>query len=180
MTSARAGAAEACPSGAVADQTPAAETEKAAQRLAQLCDKPVEVLSAADEFTKVTALPSGTFTFESSIEPERVERSGQWLDVDTNLEPGADGRLHPRAAADVTFSRGGDGPFVVLRGGGADFSLSWSGTLPPGEVSEDRVTYKNVYPDVDLVARALPGGFSHVLVVRTAEAASLPASRAGG
>ncbi|MFB9363215.1 LamG domain-containing protein [Actinoplanes nipponensis] len=169
--------AAACPSGVAADAAPVAASEASAQRLAAACDKPVEVLAEANETTRVVALPSGSFSFETYAEPQRVERAGRWIDLDTGLAQGADGRLRPRAAADVTFSAGGAGPFATLREGGSDFSLSWPTALPAGVVSGDTVTYPNVFPDVDLVARALAGGFSHVLVVRTAAAAANPAVR---
>ncbi|WP_412748687.1 LamG-like jellyroll fold domain-containing protein [Krasilnikovia sp. M28-CT-15] len=168
----------ACPAGVAADQAPTAQTEASAQRLAVACAKPVEVLAGADETTKVMALPSGDFTLDSYLEPQRVKRGDRWLDLDTRLEKAADGRYRPRAAADVSFSAGGGtAPFATYREGGADFTLSWPTVLPPGVVSGDSVTYPNVYPDVDLVVRAVAGGFSHVLVVRTPEAAANPAVR---
>ncbi|MFE2612777.1 LamG-like jellyroll fold domain-containing protein [Micromonospora chalcea] len=163
-----------CPSGVVAESEPAAETEAAAQRLAELCDKPVEVLAEADETTKVVALPSGDFSLETYLEPQRVERGDRWIALDTNLERGADGRFRPRAAADVSFSAGGTGPLATYREGGADFTLTWPAPLPAGVVREDSVTYPEVHPGVDLVVRAVPGGFSHVLVVKSAQAAANP------
>ncbi|MBQ1061546.1 LamG-like jellyroll fold domain-containing protein [Micromonospora chalcea] len=166
-----------CPSGVVAESEPAAETEAAAQRLAELCDKPVEVLAEADETTKVVALPSGDFSMETYLEPQRVERNDRWIALDTNLERGADGRFRPRAAADVSFSTGGTGPLATYREGGADFTLTWPAPLPAGVVREDSVTYPEVHPGVDLVVRAVPGGFSHVLVVKNAEAAANPEVR---
>src|SRR5688500_17075144 len=155
-----AAAQAACPSGVAADQAPAAETEATAQRLAELCDKPVEVLAEASETTKVLALPSGNFSLESYMEPQRVERDDRWVDLDTRLQRGDDGRLRPRAAADVSFSAGGTVPLATYREGGAAFSLTWPTALPAGVVSEVAVTYPNVYPDTDLVVRAVAGGFS--------------------
>ncbi len=169
--------AAACPSGVAAEQDPAAETEAAAQRLAELCDKPVEVLAEADETTKVLALPNGNFSLESYVEPQRVERGNRWVALDTRLERGTDGRLRPRAASEVSFSAGGAGPLATYREGGADFTLTWPDALPTGVVRDDAVTYPEVYPDVDLVVRAVPGGFSHVLVVKSAVAAANPKVR---
>jgi hypothetical protein len=169
--------ASACPSGVAADPAPAAANEASAGRLATLCGKPIEVLAEASETTKVLAQPSGAFTLESYLEPQRVERDARWIDLDTNLERRADGRLRPRAAADVSFSAGGTGPVATYREGGADFTLTWPAALPAGVVSGDSVTYPEVYPGADLVVRAVAGGFSHVLVVKTAEAAANPAVR---
>ncbi len=81
------------------------------------------------------------------------------------------------SAADVAFSLGGDGPFARMADAGADFSLAWPARLPKGTVDGDTVTYPEVYPGVDLVVRAERGGFSHLLVVKTAEAARNPAVR---
>ncbi len=170
-------AGAACPADVAADTTPVSTSEESARRLAILCAKPVEVLDGASPTTRVTALPSGTFQLESSIEPERVQRSGEWVDIDTDLVTGDDGQIRPAAAADVTFSAGGAGPFATMRDGGADFSLSWPTPLPRGVVAGDTVTYPGVHPDVDLVVRATPGGFSHVLVVKSAQAAANPAVR---
>ncbi|MET0416350.1 MAG: hypothetical protein ABW022_10050, partial [Actinoplanes sp.] len=167
----------ACPTGVAAEQEPAAETEAAAQRLAELCAKPVEVLAEANETTKVLAQPDGNFSLESYLEPQRVERGDRWVPLDTTLERSADGRFRPRAAADVSFSAGGTGPLATYREGGADFTLTWPEALPAGVVSEDAVTYPEVHPGADLVVRAVPGGFSHVLVVKNAEAAANPEVR---
>ncbi|MFI7027044.1 hypothetical protein ACIBMZ_30545 [Micromonospora sp. NPDC049900] len=160
-----------------AENEPAAETEAAAKHLAELCDKPVEVLDEADETTKVVALPSGDFALETYLEPQRVKRDDRWIALDTNLERGADGRFRPRAAADVSFSAGGTGPLATYREGGADFTLTWPAPLPFGVVRGDSVTYPEVHPGADLVVRAVPGGFSHVLVVKNAEAAANPEVR---
>lgn len=167
----------ACPAGVAADATPVSTSEEAARKLAILCAKPVEVLDGASPTTRVTALPSGAFELESSVEPQRVQRSGEWVDIDTDLVPAGDRLFRPAAAADVTFSAGGDGPFATMREGGADFSLSWPAPLPDGVVTGDTVTYPGVHPDVDLVVRATPAGFSHVLVVRSAKAAQNAAVR---
>ncbi|MFJ9151284.1 hypothetical protein ACIRP7_25250 [Streptomyces sp. NPDC102270] len=55
----------------------------------------------------VTARPDGTFTVEFDPEPVRVHQASGWVPVDTGLTIAADGRLTPKAAADVTFSGGG-------------------------------------------------------------------------
>lgn len=142
------------------------------------CGVEVEVLAKASETTKVLAQPSGEFVFESSSEPQWAQQGGSWVDVDTTLVVGADGRVRPVAStADVVFSSGGAGPFATMRGAGAEFSLGWPTPLPQGVVQGDTITYPDVYPDVDLVVRAERGGFSHLLVVGTAEAAQNPAVR---
>lgn len=168
----------ACPKSVSEAANPTAASEDRAVRLAIACRKPIEVLSRATETTRLTALPSGTLSFEATATPTRVQKAGLWRAIDPRLTVGADGKLRPVATAgDVVFSPGGDGPFASISGRGADFTLAWPTTLPPGVVSGDSVTYPNVYPDVDLVVRATSGGFSHVLVVKTAAAAANAAVR---
>ncbi|MEE6263555.1 LamG domain-containing protein [Plantactinospora sonchi] len=167
-----------CPAPAVGGNVPSAGSERAAQTLAATCGVEVEVLAQASETTRVLAQPSGDFVFESWSEPQRAQRDGSWVSVDTTLVVGADGLVRPVAStADVVFSPGGAGPFATMRGAGAEFSLGWPAPLPPGVVVGDTITYPDVYPDVDLVVRAERGGFSHLLVVGSAEAASNPAVR---
>ncbi|MFG2064609.1 LamG domain-containing protein [Micromonospora sp. NPDC048871] len=155
-----------------------ASSERAAQALAASCETEVEVLAAASETTKVFAQPSGDFAFESWVEPQWVEQDGAWAEIDTTLEAGADGLIRPVAStAEVVFSAGGTGPFATMTGAGATFSLGWPDALPPGVITDDTITYPNVYPDVDLVVRAERGGFSHLLVVKSAAAAANPLVR---
>jgi len=170
--SASAQGADNCPAPGADDRNPSAGSEAAAQSLAETCGVEVEVLAKASETTRVLAQPSGDLVFESWSEPQWAHQNGSWVDVDTTLVVGADGRVRPVAStADVVFSPGGTGPFATMRGAGAEFSLGWPTPLPQGVVQGDTITYPNVYPDVDLVVRAERGGFSHLLVVGAAEAA---------
>ena len=123
------------------------------------------------------AQPDGDLAFESWAEPQWVERDGEWVDIDTSLSVGDDGLIRPAAAADVVFSAGGSAPFATMSGSGAEFSLSWLGTLPNGIIDGDSVVYPEVYDGVDLVVRAERKGFSHLLVVKTPKAAKNPAVR---
>ncbi|MEU7976111.1 LamG domain-containing protein [Micromonospora sp. NPDC049089] len=155
-----------------------APSENAAISLARTCETAVEVLAAASETTKVFAQPSGELTLESWAEPQWAKVGSRWRGIDTTLVVGGDGRVRPVAStADVVFSQGGQGPFATMTGAGADFSLGWPSALPQGVIHGDTITYPNVYPDVDLVVRAERGGFSHLLVVKSAVAAKNPAVR---
>ncbi|MEU8264549.1 LamG domain-containing protein [Micromonospora sp. NPDC048999] len=175
---AAADAADRCAAVVEGREAPTAASETEAQALASACNVAVEALAGASETTKVFAQPSGEFSFESWAEPQWTKRDGRWRDIDTTLVAGADGLVRPVAStADVVFSRGGNGPFATMTGAGADFSLGWPSALPAGVISGDTITYPNVYADVDLVVRAERGGFSHLLVVKTAEAAKNPSVR---
>ncbi|MFJ6199464.1 LamG-like jellyroll fold domain-containing protein [Micromonospora sp. NPDC092111] len=125
------------------------------------------------------AQPDGHLQFESAVVPQRTRRAdGAWADVDLTLQQGEDGLLRPTASvADVAFSGGGDVPMVTLTRSGQEFQLSWSGSLPHPAVSGDSATYRDVLPEVDLVLRATHTGFTHVLVVRSADAAADSALR---
>lgn len=80
-----------------------------------------------------------------------------------------------RHLADMSFSAGGDGPVAVTSIDGKELAFSLPFTLPAPSVNGDTLTYPDVLPDVDLVVRATAEAFSEVLVVKTAEAAALPA-----
>lgn len=50
--------------------------------------------------------------------------------------------------------------------------MSWPGTLHAPTVTEDSATYAEVLPGVDLTVRATDVGFTHTLVIKSAEAAA--------
>ncbi|MGW7306321.1 DNRLRE domain-containing protein [Streptomyces sp. NPDC054835] len=57
---------------------------------------------------------------------------------------------------------------------GHELVVSWPGPLPEPVVNGPRALYENVRPGIDLVLTARDSGYSHVLVVHTAEAAKDP------
>lgn len=155
----------------------AATDAVSANRLAAATDSRVEVLADRTEYAQLFAEPTGQFTYESAVVPQRVHRAdGSWADVDLSLVAGIDGAIRPRAsAADVRFSAGGSGPLATLVRDSKSLTLSWPlGDLPVPSISGDSATYSNVLPDVDLVVRATRDGFSDVLAVKTAAAAADP------
>ncbi|WP_306210375.1 LamG domain-containing protein [Actinoplanes sp. RD1] len=169
---AAAAAAEPASPGTAPDQA-------TALRLARESGDRVEVLPERTEYSQVFAEPSGRLTYESGVVPERVQHAdGSWSDVDTTLVRSGDG-LRPRVStADLRFSAGGSGPLVTMTEAGQRLSLSWpGGELPEPQVSGDTATYPEVLPGVDLAVRATEDGFSHVLKVKTAEAAKNPELR---
>ncbi|MEV6302193.1 LamG domain-containing protein [Actinoplanes sp. NPDC051861] len=153
-------------------------TADAAMAAALRSGKRVEALAERTEFSQTFAEPTGRLTYEASAVPQWVRRSGKWVDIDPTLAR-KDGVLRPAATlADVRFSAGGDGPLMTLVRAGRKLTMSWPlGRLPKPKVSGDSATYAGVLPDVDLVMRATRTGFTHVLVVKTAEAAANPAIR---
>ncbi|MCI0686929.1 MAG: LamG domain-containing protein [Sporichthyaceae bacterium] len=162
----------------VAGKALTAANERAAVRLAEQCGTQVEILTGRTAHTQVFANPSGSQTATISIEPQRAQRpDGSWTAIDTSLRRDGDAVVPGATLADVRFSTGGDGPLVTWRSEGHTFSLSWPAPLPAPVLAADSATYPNVLPDVDLVVRATPTGFTHVLVVKTKAAAASPALR---
>lgn len=153
-----------------------AQTEIEARTEAAASGQPVEVLAFRNERRDVLANPDGTMTVTQHVAPVRTIKEGGWVAVDPALEQRSDGRLAPAAATvDVVFSGGGDGPLVELRKNGRGVALGWGTTLPAPVVDGATATYPDVLPGVDLVLTALVDGFSHTLVVKTAQAAANPA-----
>jgi hypothetical protein len=163
---------------AQAAPTPASAAPDAvsAQKLARAAGGRVEVMAERTEYAQLFAEPSGRFTYEAAVTPQRVHRAdGSWADVDLTLAADR-GAIRPKASiANVRFSAGGDGPLVTLVRAGKSFTLSWPlGSLPAPALAGDSATYANVLPDVDLVVRATRLGFTHVLAVKSAAAAADP------
>lgn len=156
-----------------------AVSEAEALASAAACDIPVAVESSRSEYTQVVAQPDGRLSFESAVVPQRArQEDGSWADVDLTLQADGDGLVRPAVSvADVAFSGGGAGPLVTLRRSGKTLQMSWPGPLPAPVLSGDGATYPGVFPDVDLVVHATHTGFTHVLVVKSAQAAANPTLR---
>ncbi|MGW6565721.1 VCBS repeat-containing protein [Streptomyces sp. NPDC054975] len=63
---------------------------------------------------------------------------------------------------------------VRLTVDGHDLVVSWPGPLPAPVVAGPRALYENVRPGIDLLLTARDGGYSHVLIVHSREAADDP------
>ncbi|MEX3100173.1 MULTISPECIES: LamG domain-containing protein [unclassified Streptomyces] len=153
-----------------------APTEELAAAAAKLSGEPVEVTRLRHERREVFANADGTFTANEYAQPVHTTRGGTWVPVDDTLAQRSDGGWSPKAATvDLEFSDGGQGPFARMNRAGREYALSWPGTALPKPVIEgDTARYPEVLPGVDLTARADAEGFSHYLVVKTAEAAANP------
>lgn len=89
-----------------------AADEASAAAAAKQTGQRVEVASARTELTQVFANPTGGFTMESAVVPQRARQAdGSWADIDLTLYKGADNRWRPSVSvADVRFSDGGESP----------------------------------------------------------------------
>jgi hypothetical protein len=162
-------------SGASSAQTQAMQ---AAATKARTTGGAVAVDPLTTETTQVLAQPQGGFVVSTNPQPVRARQHNTWVPVDTTLAVNRDGTLSPAATAygTVAFSGGGTTALAVTSSGGVRYSLSWPGRLPKPVVTGSSATYREVYPGVDLqVSATITGGFSEVLVVHTAQAATNPA-----
>ncbi len=154
--------------------TPALSMADARIRAAK-SGEPVEVVSLRDERSTTVANPDGTFTSSEYVQPVRVRKSGVWTDIDTTLVEQKNGTLAPAAALTaMSFSGGGDTTFAEIEKDGRTLALNWPDKLPEPKTDGPTATYTNVLPGVDLKVTASAEGFSHVLVVKSAEAAANP------
>ncbi|MGD8168573.1 LamG-like jellyroll fold domain-containing protein [Herbiconiux sp. P16] len=157
--------------------SPSAETESEAALIARANGHNVVVDSATTETTLVEALPGGTFQMTSSTVPVRVQRNGDWVDIDPTLSSTGTGYFTPAATTvPVRFTAGGTGPVAQIQlPSGEWFSESLElGTLPAPTVEGATATYSDVIPDVDLRLTATAMGMTEVLVINTAAAAVDP------
>lgn len=139
----------------------------------------VEVDSLRSETDQVFANPDGSMTREQFLEPVRVRRGEQWLDVDSTLARQPDGSWGPRVAAvGLGFSAGGSAPAVTMDFRNTRLQLSWPDSLPAPVIDGNTATYPDVFPGVDLQLSAVGTSFTQHLVVKTAEAGRDPRVRA--
>ncbi|MGA5005879.1 LamG-like jellyroll fold domain-containing protein [Streptomyces koyangensis] len=166
------------PAPATADSAPAARQTGVdeARAAAVQTGEPVEVTALRDERSDTLANPDGTFTTRTYAQAVRTVKDGKWAEIDATLVRGAGGRLETVATpAVISLSGGGDRSFAVLGKESRSLALSWPQALPEPEVAGDTAVYAEVLPGVDLRVTADPEGLSHVLVVKSPEAARQPA-----
>lgn len=152
-----------------------ADTEGEALAEAEASGESVEVLSLRSEQRDVHAEPDGTFMATEYAAPVRTMIDGAWVAIDPTLVEHASGSITPKATAvQLVFSAGGSEPLVTLVNGEHIMTLDWPGDLPEPSLEGDTAVYPEVLPGVDLRLTALDAGFTHTLVVKSAEAAANP------
>ena len=149
------------------------QTEAEAVTVAKTSGQPIEIGAFRSERRDVWANPDGTFTEYQHQQPVRTVKNHRWVTPDASLQRNADGSLSPRAATfGLRLSGGGTGPFLSAERAGRSMSLTWpGGPLPAPTFEGDAATYRDIAPGLDLVVNVGVETFSHVLVVRTPEAA---------
>jgi hypothetical protein len=183
------GVAPAVPAGAAAVRLPqvapadpvcvgeAASVGEAAV-LAAVCDVPVEVVGERTAWASTFALPDGSVRLDSSMAAVRTDVSGVWEPVDPSLVVTDGGVQVVSAVVPMVFSDGSDGmPVVRVERDGHEVVFDAPFVLTEPVVVGAQVTYPAVLPGVDLVVSVNGDatGFSQVLRVESAEAASNPA-----
>jgi hypothetical protein len=159
----------------VAEDGPIRQTAADASAYAKQLGARVEIGALRSESREVYANPDGTATAEDHAEPVRVVRDGRWVKVDATLVKGDDGAVGPRAATlGMRLSGGGDDRLLTVERAGRRMNLTWPGKLPAPTLDGTRATYREVFSGVDLVIDVGVAGFSHVLVIKTPEAAQNP------
>lgn len=158
--------------------TPHSLSESEAVRKARLTGRSVEVTEQRSASQRLLANPDGSMTLEDYVLPQWVERSGDWVPIDTTLARTSGGTLEPKASSvDLAFSGGGDTALVTIAKGGTRLALHWPWKLPAPVVDGDTATYAGAIPGldgVDLRVRAGSQGFSEQVVVKSREAAADP------
>ncbi|MET9914306.1 VCBS repeat-containing protein [Streptomyces sp. NPDC006476] len=125
---------------------------------------------------QVFANPDGSFTQDAYALPQFVRKAHKLVPIDTTLSVNTDGTFSPVATeVGVRFSGGGEGPLATVTRDGRSLTIGWPKPLPKPAADGDTITYANVLNDVDLKLKVSPAGFSQLLVVKTAEAATDPA-----
>lgn len=133
----------------------------------------VEITSLRSESGEVFAGPDGKLESREHLRPVRVRVDGVWKAIDTDLARTGDGMVAPKATTiGLEFSGGGDAPMVRMTKAGRALAMSWPGRLPAPQLEGDTATYPEVLPGVDLRLGAQQDGFTQLLVVKSAQAAS--------
>ncbi|WP_308117201.1 MULTISPECIES: hypothetical protein [unclassified Streptomyces] len=152
------------------------QSEAEALAKAKRTGESVEIVGLRGESSEVFATPDGDLEAREYLRPVWTRADGSWKHIDTDLVTDDGGLVAPKASTiGLEFSGGGNkAPLVRMQRAGRELSLSWPDSLPKPEITGAVATYPSVLPDVDLRMTAQEDGFSQLLVVKTAEAASNP------
>jgi RHS repeat-associated protein len=138
--------------------------------------KPVKVLDEDRTPTHKTLLnDDGSRTGVDSLTPRSFKQDGVWKDVDTSLVQGANGRWHTKAndwiagfdaGAAVSFAKGNQ--TAIFKPVGA---TAVAPTVT-GQAPYQLVSYRNIWPGVDLQYQVTSGELTERIVVKSKLAAN--------
>ncbi|WP_431966067.1 FG-GAP-like repeat-containing protein [Actinacidiphila sp. bgisy160] len=178
---------------------PRLRDETTALAKARTSGKRVEVTALRDASSTTWARPDGSFELETRAVAFRAKVDGTWRPIDTRLRRVKGGGWAPKAVNNpVVFSGGSTGrrasrsqvraalatstaqaasstDLVTFTTDSHKLTMTWPGPLPAPVIDGPRALYQDVLPGVDLLLTARDAGFSHLLIVKTAQAADDPA-----
>lgn len=147
--------------------------EMAALVTARMTGQNVRITGMTTESAEYIAHPNGQIEATVHAGPVRMRQNNKWVPIDLTLQPTADGSVQAKAhPLDLRISgkRGGAGEIAAVGTGNGRFVLGWPGALPTPVLAENRATYPQVAPGIDLVVEATRTGFSQYLTVKSREA----------
>ncbi len=144
---------------------------------AKLCNKRVVVTDATSETSQTWAKPDGSLSVQAYLAPVRFKQGDRWVAVDLTLKKAADGSVapaaHPRGLKLSGAATGaGNHRLASVAVGDDILSMDWGGSLPEPALADNRATYREVQPGIDLVVEATRTGFEQYVVVKDKAAAA--------
>lgn len=135
----------------------------------------VSSLDAGSSTTFVN--PDGAMSAELSSTPVRVQQNERWVPVDTTLVVRGDGSVGPKAStAAVTLGGAGSRTIAKLAVGSGVVTYGWQSPLPEPVLAGSVATYRDVLPDVDIVASVTTTGVETSMVFKSRQAAAAAAA----
>ncbi|WP_431934075.1 RHS repeat-associated core domain-containing protein [Micromonospora sp. RP3T] len=147
--------------------------EMAALVTARMTGRDVRITGMTTESAEYLAHPNGQIEAKVHAGPVRMRRNGGWTPIDLTLQPAVDGSVHAVAHPldlRISGSRSGAGELAAVGAGADRFALGWPGALPTPVLAENRATYPEIAPGIDLVVEATRTGFSQFLTVKSRDA----------
>ncbi|MEV0429307.1 RHS repeat-associated core domain-containing protein [Micromonospora sp. NPDC050495] len=147
--------------------------EMAALITARLTGQNVRITGMISDSAEYVAHPNGQIEATVHAGPVRMRQNNKWVPIDLTLQPDPDGSVRAKAhplGLQISGKRGGAGELAAVGSGNGRFALGWPGALPAPLLVENRATYPEVAPGIDLVVEATRTGFSQYLTVKSREA----------
>ncbi|GAA1619279.1 RHS repeat-associated core domain-containing protein [Actinoplanes couchii] len=138
---------------------------------ARLNGKRVRITGLTSETAEYFALPSGQVEATVHGGVVRMRRGDDWVPVDLTMHRQADGTVTPAAHPydlRVSGARGSGTHELAAVGVGADrLSVGWSGELPDPVLNDNKATFVDALPGVDVVVEATRAGMETFAVVKS-------------
>ncbi len=141
-------------------------------RKARETGKPVEIVGRRDAYSRTFVLPSGTMRTDVSTDRANFKTgAGGWEAIDTSLvadtAPGFAWRTATGPYTAQFPASLADGP-VRVSSGGAWVTIRLDGAVGTAQVSGNKVTYVEAYPNVDVTFTATGDSVQKILTLKQA------------